>query len=453
MVTLHTQHALLRSGWERNVRITVDAGRIGSVTTGVAPEVGDHRCTALVPGMANLHSHAHQRVMAGLTEQRGDEQDSFWSWRQVMYGLLADIGPEHLEHIAAQVYREMLEAGFTAVGEFHYLHHAPDGTPYDNPAELSHRICAAAETSGIGMTLLPVRYARGGVNDEPTSGAQARFHTGRDSYERLHGEAARAVNTLGDDARIGVAPHSLRAVGPADLNALVAMAPNGPVHIHIAEQRAEVVAVRDACGTTPVAWLLDHQPVDQRWALIHATHVTEAEVRGMAATGAVAGLCPITEANLGDGIFPAREFLDRDGRMGIGSDSNVRISLAEELRMLEYSQRLRDERRAVLAAPGGSTGAALYGACVVGGAQALGRPAGRIEAGLVADLVALDTGAVALAAAGPSTWLDGWVFAGDDRAVVRDVWSAGRHVVRDGRHVNAGRIEADYRSTARALFP
>jgi formimidoylglutamate deiminase len=454
MFSLFAQHALLPSGWSDNVRIDVDsAGTITDVIPSMPDDSGSClKVDAVIPGMANLHSHAHQRIMAGLTEQRGDGQDSFWSWRKLMYALLEDLSPEHLEAIAALVYKEMLESGYTAVGEFHYLHHQPDGKPYANIAELCERIAAAASSTGIGLTLLPVRYGRGGADNRPTGEGQRRFVTSPQSYEALLEGATQALAHLPADAVLGIAPHSLRAVKPAELKVLIDGVPKGPVHIHVAEQLAEVEEVSAMMGKRPVRWLLDSLDINERWVLIHATHLDAGERRDLATSAATAGLCPITEANLGDGIFPAVTHLAGGGHFGIGSDSNVRISLAEELRTLEYTQRLRDHTRAALADPGGHTGTRLFTDACAGGARAVGRLAGAIAPGMLADLVALDTNALALAAARRDQWLDAWIFSGADRDVVRDVWSAGRHVVRDGRHIQAAAIEARYREVAKALL-
>jgi formiminoglutamate deiminase len=371
--------------------------------------------------------------MAGLAEVGGDGPDSFWTWREVMYRFLAALTPEHVEAFAAQLYAEMLEAGFTAVAEFHYLHHAPDGRPYDDPAEMAGSIVAAAASAGIGLTLLPVLYRHGGFGGQPPSPAQRRFVTDRDQYLALLAGARRHAAAL-PGTIVGVAPHSLRAVAPDDLTALVAACPDGPVHIHIAEQSREVGECFDWSGKRPVEWLLAHQPVGSRWCLVHATHMTEGETLALARSGAVAGLCPITEANLGDGLFPLPGFVAADGRFGVGSDSNVRISAAEELRLLEYGQRLTRHGRNLIAPPHGSTGRTLFDCARAGGAQALGRDGRGLTQGAPADIVALDPTHPALLARDGDAWLDGWIFVGDND-VVRDVWAGGRHVVVEGRHV------------------
>jgi len=450
MTELWARRALLPDGWASNVRVEIDAaGRMAAVTPD-APPTGT-RVGTLVPAPGNLHSHAFQRAMAGLTERRGPQgQDSFWTWRTLLYRFLERLTPEDVEAIAAQVFVEMLEAGYAAVGEFHYLHHQHDGTPYDSPAELSRRVMTAAAATGIGLTHLPVLYARGGLDDRPLAGGQRRFGTTLDGFAALLEDARAGLRALPGDAVLGGAPHSLRAVAPEALAAAAALRPEGPVHIHIAEQVAEVEAVTAALGTSPVAWLLDHLPVDARWCLVHATHMTPAETVALARSGAVAGLCPITESNLGDGIFDGVRFLAEGGCFGVGSDSNVRIALAEELRTLEYSQRLRDRARAVLATADHSTGRVLYQGACHGAARALGRPSGAIVPGRLADLVALKDDALTIAHLDGDAVLDAWIFAGDDR-LVADVWSAGRHRVTGGRHVSRDAVTERFRAVLRRL--
>ncbi len=445
MTTLFAPDALIPEGWARDVRVTIDGGRIRAVEPGARPAEGDERLEgrALVPAMPNLHSHAFQRAMAGMTERRGPGPDSFWTWRRLMYRFLDVLTPDDVEAIAALLYVEMLEAGFGSVGEFHYLHHQPGGVPYSDPAELAHRIAAAAAETGIGLTLLPVLYVHGGADGAPLAGGQLRFGNDLDGFLDLR-ERARAG--LLPDGVLGAAPHSLRATTPDELAALVQALPQGPLHIHAAEQQEEVAQVTAWLGARPVAYLLERFDVDSRWCLIHATQMTPDEVAGLAASGAVAGLCPITEANLGDGIFAGEAFLAAGGVFGIGSDSNVRISLAGELRGLEYSQRLSRRARNVLAAPGGSVGATIHAAALAGGARALARDCGALRPGALADLVAIDRTHPVLAALTPGQLLDGWIFAADDR-VVRDVWSAGRRAVREGRHVARDAIEQRYRRT------
>ena len=449
--TLRAAHALTAEGWRRGVRVEIGGdGRIAAVETG--SPAGGHRVGVLLPAPANLHSHAFQRAMAGLAERRGpDPHDSFWTWRRLMYRFLDRLGPDELEPITAFAQMQMLEAGFAAVAEFHYVHHQPGGMPYDRLAELSGRIVAAASETGIGLTLLPVFYRHGGCGGKPLEGAQHRFGNSPERFARLREEADAAVRALDADARTGVAVHSLRAVDPEGLAFAVALAPRSPVHIHAAEQTAEVEEVAARLGARPVEWLLANADVDERWCLVHATHMTPGETAGLAASGAVAGLCPITEASLGDGIFDGARHQARGGKFGVGTDSNIRISLAGELRMLEYSQRLRDRARAVLARPGGSTGRTLFEAAARGGARAAMRDSGTLAPGRLADLVALDAEAADLTGRQDDTILDGFVFAGG-AAAITDVWSAGRHVVEEGRHVRRDRITRRYVRTLHRLM-
>jgi formimidoylglutamate deiminase len=451
MTTLWAGQALTGTGWARDVRVTLDAaGRIAAVEEG-APRAADHVLDILLPAPANAHSHAFQRAMAGLTERRGpNPRDTFWTWRELMFRFLDRLTPEDVEAIAAFVQMEMLEAGYATNVEFHYLHHRPGGRPYDDLAEMAGRIAAAAARTGIGLTLLPVHYQFGGCDRRPLGPGQIRFGTDRDGFARLHAASAAALKALPEDCRIGVAPHSLRAVAPEAIADLVALAPDGPVHMHLAEQVAEVEEVRAALGARPVEWVLDHVGPDRRFTFIHCTQMEPAETGGLARSGAVAGLCPITESSLGDGIFDGVRWLDAGGRIAVGSDSNIRIALAEELRTLEYSQRLRDRSRAALATPEMSTGRRLFEAAALGGALAAGRETGAIAPGFLADLVALDGSHVDLQGRGGDALLDTWIFAGDDR-MVREVWSAGRHRVRAGRHVAREGIVAGYRRAMKAL--
>ena len=436
--------ALLPDGWAEGVRLRVAGGQIAQVETGVAPGPGEARHGPVVPGLPNLHSHAFQRGMAGLAEVRGPAADSFWTWREVMYRFLERLGPDEMEAIAAQAYVEMLEAGFTRVGEFHYLHHDRDGQAYADPAEMAARIAAAADATGLGLTLLPVFYAHSGFGGAAPTSAQGRFINDIDSFSRLL-EACRGAVAGLTGAVVGVAPHSLRAATPDELTALVALAGDRPIHIHIAEQIQEVQACQAWSGRRPVEWLLEHAEVDARWCLVHATHVTPAETLALAGGGAVVGLCPITEANLGDGLFPALDFVTAGGRFGVGSDSNVLIDAAEELRVLEYGQRLARRTRNVLAgAPGESTGAALYRAALAGGGQALGVGAPRLAVGEPADLVSLDPDHPVLAGRRGDALLDSWIFAGR-REVIDGVWRAGVQWVSGGRHRARDAVAARYR--------
>lgn len=436
---LHFSHALLPEGWASDVLVTIGGdGRIASVMADAPGGGADaHRGVAL-PGMPNLHSHAFQRAMAGLAERAGEGNNSFWTWRETMYRFVERLTPEQLEAVASQAYVEMLEAGFTAVAEFHYLHHAPDGAPYADLAEMSARIMVAAREMGIGLTLLPVLYMVSDFGGAPPVSGQRRFLNTTERFLALV-ERCRAAASGLNGVMVGLAPHSLRAVTEDALTSIVSLVSDGPIHLHTAEQMKEVEDCLAWSGQRPVEWLLEHQPIGPRWCLVHATHMTPMEIRALAASGAVVGLCPITEANLGDGIFAARAFREGGGRFGVGTDSNVFISVAEELRLLEYGQRLKERTRAAFARPNGSTGRALYDEALRGGAQALGQACGGIAAGMRADIVALDETAPALIGRSGDDLLDGWIFAGDNR-LVRDVWAAGRHVVSDGRHVERERV-------------
>lgn len=445
MSVIHARQALLTGGWAKNVRLHIAAGRISALDADTAPEAGDERHDMIVAGMPNLHSHAFQRGMAGLAEMRGPGSDSFWSWRNVMYRFALSMTPDDVEAVAAQLYVEMLEAGFTRVGEFHYLHHDKDGRPYADIAEMAARIVAAASATGIAMTLLPVFYAHSGFGGTAPGEGQRRFINNRDSFALLL-ERCRALTDALPAGITGVAPHSLRAVTPDELSAVVAMAGEAPVHIHIAEQVKEVEDCIAWSERRPVEWLLDNQSVDGHWCFIHATHMTEAETAGMARAGAIAGLCPVTEANLGDGTFPAADFLAAGGRFGVGSDSNVLIGLPDELRQLEYSQRLAHRARNVLATPGGSTGRALFDGALSGGAAALGAASG-IATGQAADFVSLKA-RHGLELEGDAL-LDGWIFA--NAAVVDCVWVNGRKRVEAGRHAEREAIGRRFASVMRAL--
>ncbi|MGY4531510.1 formimidoylglutamate deiminase [Pseudomonas sp. TE3786] len=435
MPVFFAERALLPNGWARNVRLLVGAdGLLQQVQADASDDGAERLHGPLLPGMPNLHSHAFQRLMAGLAEVAGNPNDSFWTWRDLMYRLVAQLTPEQIEIIARQLYIEMLKAGYTSVAEFHYVHHASAGQPYANPAELGLRISHAAADSGIGLTLLPVLYSHSGFGGQPANEGQRRFIHSVDSYldlqQRLHSALAEQATQ-----RLGLCFHSLRAVTPTQIDqVLAASASDSPVHIHIAEQQKEVDDCLAWSNQRPLQWLFEHVPVDQRWCLVHATHANPDEVRQMAASQAVAGLCLTTEANLGDGVFPAVDYLAQGGRLGIGSDSHVSVSVAEELRWLEYGQRLRDQKRNRLyRSDQPMIGRTLYDAALAGGAQALGQPIGELTVGKRADFVVLDGSDPYIACAEGDAILNRWLFAGGDRQV-RDVLVAGQWLVRDGRH-------------------
>ena len=451
MAGLFFEEALLPQGWARDVRIAIDAGRIVGVESGVAAQPDDERHRIGLPGIANLHSHAFQRGMAGLAEVRGASTDSFWTWRELMYRFVGRMSADDIEAVAAQAYAEMLEAGFTRAGEFHYIHHDLSGAPYDNIGELAERIAAAAQSTGIGLTLLPVFYAHAGFGGRAPDQGQRRFINTIDRFSRLLDASRRALaGQVG--AIVGLAPHSLRAVAPEELEAILPLAQQGPLHIHIAEQTREVDECMAWSGQRPLQWLFDHAAVDDRWCLIHATHATDDEIRQVAESGAIAGLCPITEANLGDGTFNAPEFLTQGGRFGIGSDSNVLIGVADELRQLEYSQRLAQRARNVMAGKAvTSTGRTLFETALKGGSQALGMAACGLAVGAFADIVSLDARHVALVGRSGDAILDSWIF-GAGSALVDCVWARGRQVVKDGRHQDREPIARRFRQTLEELL-
>lgn len=450
--TIHAKEALTATGWQRDVAVTIGTdGRIAGI--GPASGMADTRVDLLLPAPTNLHSHAFQRAMAGLTETRGpDPRDTFWTWRQLMYRFLDRLTPDDVEAIAAQVFVEMLEAGYAAVAEFHYLHHDIGGHPYADPAELTARIVAAARDVGIGLTLLPVLYQVGGCDGRALQGGQRRFGNDPDSFLRLH-DAARTLIGGGDcaDHVLGVAPHSLRAVTQEGLQAALSIADTGPVHMHLAEQVAEVADVATHLGARPVEWLLGNAPVNQHWCLIHCTQMTAGETTALARSGAVVGLCPITESNLGDGIFNGVAYLGAKGRIGFGSDSNVQIALFDELRTLDYAQRLRDKSRAALATQDHSTGRVLFDHAALGGAQAAGRAAGTIATGQWADLLAIKTDNAWLCNRQGDAALDTLVFGGHGDRCISDVWTAGRHMVQGGHHPDRRRIAARFQTTVQNL--
>jgi formiminoglutamate deiminase len=449
---LHFATAYLPTGWARNVRVTIAQGRIAQIDTDVAALPGDDCHSIALPGLGNLHSHAFQRGMAGLAERRGQNpdaaEDSFWTWREVMYRFVERMGPDDLAAIAALAYIEMLETGFTRVGEFHYVHHDTAGHAYANPAAMSAAIAQAAAETGIALTLLPVFYAHGGFGGQAPSAGQRRFLHDLDGFARLREHAAQALTAL-PDAVLGLAPHSLRAATPEHLTGLVAIAGTAPIHIHIAEQVREVDDCLAWSGARPVEWLFDNAPVDHRWCLVHATHMTTAETRQLADSGAVAGLCPITEANLGDGLFPALDYAR--GQWGIGSDSNVMIDASEELRLYEYGQRLTHRGRNLIAsAPGASTGAALFTGALSGGARALGAHSG-IATGNSADIVTLDPDHPSLIGRTGDALIDGWIFAAG-RGAIDCVWRHGAKLVSQGRHHAREAVTRRYRDTLTGLL-
>ena len=457
MKIIHAKQALLPEGWADNVFVGIGAnGRIAKVERAADRAQSEidqtaHTVATLLPAPVNVHSHAFQRAMDVLTESRGqDASDSFWTWRKLMYAFLDKLSPEQIEAITAFVQMEMLEAGYATNVEFHYIHHQPGGAHYDNLAELSERVIASTQTSGIGLTLVPVHYQFGGCDQRKLTSGQQRFGNDLDGYTKLWTQAKKSLELLPGDSRIGISAHSLRAVAQDSFSQLISLDNNAPFHMHLAEQKKEVEEVQNAWGARPVEWLLDNVPIDEKWCLIHCTQMLPHETNGLAQSGAVAGLCPITESSLGDGIFDGINFVDSGGRIAIGSDSNIRISLSEELRTLDYTQRLRDHSRAAFATELHSTGRRLFTAVVEGGAQAAGRETGHIEVGQWADLMSLDGTHPDLDGIAGDTILDTYIFAGDDR-MVSDVWSAGRHQVKNGHHIDRASIVQQYRDVMKTL--
>jgi formimidoylglutamate deiminase len=425
--------AFLPGGWAPDVALEVAPdGTLLDVRAGVPAGEAEVLDGPVLPGMPNLHSHAFQRAMAGSAERRAAGGDDFWTWREAMYALAARLDPTALFALARDVYRAMLVAGYTAVAEFHYLHRDPGGAWYADKAAMARALVAAAKDAGIAICLLPALYAHADAGGAPLRAPQRRFATGVDDVLEI-ARTLRADYAHDPDVVIGACAHSLRAVTPDELRALIDGAPRDvPVHLHVAEQQREVEAVRAALGARPVAWLLAEHAVDARWCLVHATHLDDAERDALARSGAVAGLCPTTEANLGDGVFPLGPYLAAGGALGIGSDSNVSLAPVEELRWLEYGQRLVNRRRVVAATgPGASAGETLYARAARGGAQACGMRSGALVRGARADLVVLDERAAPLAGAPPGELLDRYVFA-TDRAAPRHVMVRGRWRVRDG---------------------
>lgn len=443
-VTIYGDNVLLQDGWAKNVAITVDTrGDIASVVTGAAfePELMARLPGPAIPGMPNLHSHAHQRAMAGMSEYRASgagAEDSFWTWRDVMHRFAEKVTPEILEAVASQLYVEMVKAGYTAVCEFHYMHHGPGGDAYDDPAEMSMALVRAASRAGIGITLLPVLYQTGGYAGKEPNPGQRRFISDPEMLLTII-DAVRTVHASDPQVKVGVAPHSPRQVTADGMKAVIegltAMDAHAPIHIHVAEQENDVSESVEFTGLRPVEWTMENFDVGPRWCLIHATHLTGNETTAMAQSGAVAGLCPTTEANLGDGIFPLLPYLEAGGHFGIGSDSHISVGVIEELRWLEYGQRLIKRRRNLTAAgPGQSTGVRLYDGALRGGAQASGRMLGKLAEGCRADFLVLDPEHPQLVGRSGDRLIDSLIFSGNS-SPMQEVWIAGKRMVVNGRHV------------------
>ncbi len=450
MNALFARNAWLEGGWQRDVLIEWDgSGDITSAAPASGCPAGCDTAEWVVPGMINLHSHAFQRALGGLTEKAGEGPDSFWTWRDLMYRFARNITPDHIEAIAAQLFTECLRHGYTAVCEFHYVQRDQHGAMYARPAETAERVAGGAALAGIGLTMLPVLYSYAGFGEQPLRQDQQRFRT--DAGQVL--QIIEALSPLrSKDFEVGVAPHSLRAASVGQIREVLAALPAArPVHIHIAEQQAEVQQSLDFSGRRPVEYLMDQLGIDQRWCLVHATHLQEHEVSGIAASGAVAGLCPTTEANLGDGLFPLEPYLAAGGRFGVGSDSHISQSPVEELRWLEYGQRLQHQRRNVAASCAQrNVGDFLWQAALQGGAQASGRQLGALAAGKRADLLVLDSEHPNLDGVAPENALGSLVFSGNDN-LVRHVLVGGRWVVRDQRHLAQQTITERFKRTVAEL--
>jgi formimidoylglutamate deiminase len=447
---LFARHALLPEGWRADVLLEWDErGDLTGVRAGAEAPAGAERADYVLPGMTNLHSHAFQRAMAGLVEKAGDTQDSFWTWRELMYRFAGRITPEQMEAVASQLHVECLRHGYTGICEFHYVQRDPDGELYANPAETALRIAEASRQSGIGLTLLPVMYSYAGFNEKPLTPGQRRFRTDPELVLRI---VDKLESLRGPQLEVGAAPHSLRAASSSQLRELVTAMPAGrPLHIHIAEQQLEVQQCLEATGMRPVDYLMNAVEVDARWCLVHATHLSESDTAALAASGAVAGLCPTTEANLGDGLFPLAPYIAAGGVFGIGSDSHVSQSAVEELRWLEYGQRLaRQQRNVAVDEDCRDVGTYLWRQALRGGAQASGRAVGSLAAGRRADLLVLDSAHPNLDGLEVDEVLGRFLFCGNDN-LVRDVLAGGQWVVRDGRHIAQDGIARRYTQAVRAL--
>jgi len=448
MSTLHIKHALLSDGWANDVKVNIDEhGTISHIEKDISGAIQG----CLLPGMANLHSHAHQRAMAGLAERAGATDDSFWTWRKTMYQLLQNIQPEHLYAIASQLYVEMLKSGYTRVAEFQYLHHQPSGKPYDNPAEMSLQTMQAALDTGLGITNLPVHYQFSGFGKQTLNEQQQRFHNNPELFLKI-------VENIEENAKnhkninTGVAAHSLRAIGKEEFTQVLSSIKdkNKPIHIHIAEQTKEVDDCIAWSGQRPVEYLFNTFDVNHQWCLVHATHMNESETLALARSSAVAGICPTTEGNLGDGFFNAVEYLKANGHFGIGSDSHISISPSEELRWLEYGQRLIHRSRNVLSDYGQSTGLTLFEKAIAGGAQACAHNSGEIAVGKRADFIVLDTDHPLLCERKEDEILDSWIFSGNHNTV-RDVYVAGQHIIQNGQHAQQDEIATRFKLTLNTL--
>ena len=448
--TLFAKQALLPSGWTSDVRLHWDvAGHLSQIETGVMPLPYERQYVYVSPGMTNLHSHAFQRAMAGMTEIAGEGPDSFWTWRDLMYRYALAISPEQMQAIAAQLYSECLRHGYTSVCEFHYVHRAPNGEFYSDIAETSRQVITGAQQTGMGITMLPVLYSYADFNQQPLREDQRRFNTNVEQILRIIEALEKQRNA---QTEIGVAPHSLRAASTAQISEVTAALPAGrPIHIHIAEQMREVNACLAATGKRPVELLFDTQTVDERWCLVHATHLNAHEVASMAASKSIAGICTSTEGNLGDGFFELPDYIAANGRFGIGTDSHASQSVVEEIRWLEYGQRLKMQGRNIASVKGQRRVADyLWQQCLLGGAQASGRAVGSLEVGKRADMIIFDDQHPNLQCSAVEDILSSVVFTGNDN-LIRDVFVGGVQVVENGKHRDQANITANYVACMRQL--
>jgi len=454
--SLWCSSVLLPNGWGESVLLEMDVdGALTNISVNCSTQqkalADEHIAGVVIPGMANLHSHAHQRAMVGLAERSSGDQDNFWSWRSVMYQMLEQISPDQLYDIARMLYLEMLQVGYTHVAEFQYLHHDRDGQPYNNPAEMTLQCLQAARDVGMGFTALPVLYRYGGFGSQPSTEGQARFVTTDEDYCLLWHKVAEALKS---NEFLGIAPHSLRAIDQTLLRSVLAQLKAGyPIHIHIAEQPKEVEDCVEWSGLRPVAWLMEHFEIDDQWCLIHATHLDDVEKKQLAISGATAGLCPTTEANLGDGLFDIEPALKYGGRFGIGSDSQISVSVTEELRWLEYGQRLSLRQRNVIADHnkyGGHCGRFLYQKAISGGSAACGLPVEGLEIGARANFIVLDKDHPRMTASSNDALLDSWIFSAGD-AAISAVYVNGSKVIEQGQHSARNEIVDRFQNTLQTL--
>lgn len=453
--TYFIERAFLSHGWTKDVRLSVDThGFISSLQENVLAQEKDQRLSIVIPGLVNCHSHSFQRVMAGLTEYQVSSKDNFWSWRKTMYHFANLLSPEELQHIASYLYLEMIKQGYTSVAEFHYVHHQADGVHYSSLSQLSQSIINAANVVGINLTLLPVLYMNAGFGDQAILDEQKRFGNSLESYLRIHEEAVQYCSAQ-HQHNVGLALHSLRAVSADTISEAINyskfIAQPCPVHIHIAEQTEEVEQSLEMLGKRPVEWLLDNYDVDKNWCLIHATHITEKEIANIARSGATVGICPSTEANLGDGFFPLRQYLDQGGYIAVGSDGNTCTNPIEELRWLEYGQRLLSRTRNITSdKKERHTGTNLYTNCLAGGARSIGQRTGTLKVGHRADLLVLDECSADLCSIPDDYIIDTLLF-GAGRSLIKSVMINGEWKITDFNHIDQSRIKDKFVSATRAL--